>query len=1188
MPARHWRKHRRRLPGAIAELSVHQFELEMLRKAQVTLVESRDRYLNLYEFAPIGYLMLTQDAIVSEVNFTGANMLGVERKELLNHRFSQIVAPEDRECWHRHFILALKHIEWQSCELLLQRGDGSRFFARLDCRHMEVGGESSVHIALSNITERRQSEIALKESELRFRMLFRTAGDGLHIMDVYGNLLQASDSFCRMLGYSQDEILGMNVLQWDALLPSDTRFEEKVNSIPEEGLVLETRHRCKDGHAIDVEIYCTAVSIQGEKFVYASSRDITERKRIEAERLAHIRFFESMDRVNRVIQGAKDIEQMMSEALDVVFSIFDCDRVFLMYPCDPEATSWRVPMECTRPEYPGVRDLGLVMPMDEEVAKIQRILLDADAPVKFGPGTGHPLAEHLGVKCFMSMALHPKEGKPWNFGLHQCSYARVWTADEERLFQEIGRRLTDGLSSLLAYRNLRTSEQKFRTLVESIPNLIVRYDSDLRRIYVNPAWEEASNLSAEEVVNVAAADTPRVPQPVVNEYLKKLQKVLQTGTNQAIEFAWVNARGETLYLDYVIVPEFDPDGKIVSVLAVGNDITERKHMEKMLVAREREFRTLAENAPDNIARYDREGRIVYVNPQLETTLGISAAELLGKTPNETCPDGGYDNLEVAIRRVIDTAQNADYYFALPDTGEGERYHHLRITPERNEHGKVDGVLAIGRDITESKRALRALQSEIEKSRAILRNASDGIHILDADANIVEVSDSFCSMLGYRREEMIGMNVSQWDGELPYGERLKIIRRRIAQKSRNQFDTRHRRNDGTIFDVEISSFPLELDGKPVLFCSSRDISERKENELIQCQLSEQLRQYTDTISDLYDHAPCGYHSLDKDGKFLHINETELNWLGYARYEIVGKKGLVDLLTPDSIPIFQQTFSHFKEVGEEHDFELSLVRKDGTKLPVLISSSAVYDADGTYIMGRSTVYDMTERIKMEQERIDYLKRMEEASRHLVTTQENTRRYLSSELHDRTSPNLAAISINLDIIAAEMTQEHLLDLAERLEDTRALIVDTTESIREFVADMRPPLLDYAGLAAAIESHVQQFTRRTGIRLKFDCINCEERFNPELESLLFRIFQEALTNCAKHSHAKFVKATLSNAAYLIRLAITDDGVGFDPAQLGRGVRIGLGLLNMRELAEVAGGKIVIDSVPGKGTSIAVEISLH
>ena len=181
-----------------------------------------------------------------------------------------------------------------------------------------------------------------------------------------------------------------------------------------------------------------------------------------------------MDHVNRAIQGTSDLQQMMDDTLDIVLSIFECDRAFLLHPCDPDASSWNTPTERTRPEYPGLLALGIdKVPMDAEIARKFRTLLDTDGPVKFGLGAAHPLpvevSERFGIKSIMSMALYPKMGKPWEFGIHQCSSARVWTEEDERLLREIGRRISDALTSFLAYRNLQESEERYRMVFENSP-----------------------------------------------------------------------------------------------------------------------------------------------------------------------------------------------------------------------------------------------------------------------------------------------------------------------------------------------------------------------------------------------------------------------------------------------------------------------------------------------------------------------------------------------------------------------------------------------------------------------------------------------------------------------------------------------------------------------------------------------
>jgi PAS domain S-box-containing protein len=139
---------------------------------------------------------------------------------------------------------------------------------------------------------------------------------------------------------------------------------------------------------------------------------------------------------------------------------------------------------------------------------------------------------------------------------------------------------------------------------------------------------------------------------------------------------------------------------------------------------------------------------------------------------------------------------------------------------------------------------------------------------------------------------------------------------------------------------------------------REFRQRKEAEL-------RARRYAEQVEDLYNNAPCGYHSLDSDGVIVQINDTELAWLGYARDELVGRKRFADLLTPSGRAQFESNFVQFKRGGVAHDLEYELVRNDGSTLPVALSASLVRDEAGGYVMSRSTVFDITERRRANQE-------------------------------------------------------------------------------------------------------------------------------------------------------------------------------------------------------------------------------
>jgi PAS domain S-box-containing protein len=297
--------------------------------------------------------------------------------------------------------------------------------------------------------------------------------EAAYLIDEQARFLYVNDESCRVLGYGRDELLALGVADVDPDFPLERWIEHWAELKNRRSLSFEERHKTKDGRIFPVEISANYLEYDGQGYNLALVRDITERKQAEEERSLNLRYFESMDKVNRAIQGASGLEGMLSDLLDAVLNIFDCDRAFLMYPCDPEAASWSVPVERTKPEYPGVLELGINVPMSAQVAQTLRILLEADGPIQFGPGTEHPLpadaSERFGFKCFMSMAVRPKTGSPWQFGLHQCSRVRNWAAEEERLFQAIARRLADGLSTMLVYRDLLESEQRYRLVFENSP-----------------------------------------------------------------------------------------------------------------------------------------------------------------------------------------------------------------------------------------------------------------------------------------------------------------------------------------------------------------------------------------------------------------------------------------------------------------------------------------------------------------------------------------------------------------------------------------------------------------------------------------------------------------------------------------------------------------------------------------------
>ncbi len=267
-------------------------------------------------------------------------------------------------------------------------------------------------------------------------------------------------------------------------------------------------------------------------------------------------------------------------------------------------------------------------------------------------------------------------------------------------------------------------------------------------------------------------------------------------------------------------------------------------------------------------------------------------------------------------------------------------------------------LTIAHDMSERHLQEEALRRESERNQALLHNASDGIHILDRAGNVIEASDSFCAMLGYTREEVIGMNVGQWDAALDVEQRTLRLAEQFSTTERSQFETRHRHKDGSIFDVEVSGQPLELDGQPVLFNSSRDITERKRIEARLKENEERFRALFEASRDaIYLH----------DGPtIIDCNPAALTLLGYTdRSEIVGKtpgnRGTYDPGDPRDADMRAAERIKSALAGDPQHFEWSARKTDGAEVVLDVHLTRVDIGGRPHV--QAIARDITERKKAE---------------------------------------------------------------------------------------------------------------------------------------------------------------------------------------------------------------------------------
>lgn len=245
--------------------------------------------------------------------------------------------------------------------------------------------------------------------------------------------------------------------------------------------------------------------------------------------------------------------------------------------------------------------------------------------------------------------------------------------------------------------------------------------------------------------------------------------------------------------------------------------------------------------------------------------------------------------------------------------------------------------------------LRALRRETRREQALLRIVGDGIHVVDQHGRLVQMSESFAQMLRSTPERLLGRHIGDWDVNQTR-ERIDAWLASLKDGDRQLVEVQHRRDDGTIIDVELQLNATEIDGDLMVFGSSRDVTDRKR---LQASLEESVRR----ANDLYENAPCGYHSVNSGGVIIHANKTMLCWLGCTADEVIGRARLTDFLDDEGRAVFAEKFPRLT-AGEMLDgVEFRLVPPKATPRFLRATVTAVLDDDGKFVMSRSSTQDVS---------------------------------------------------------------------------------------------------------------------------------------------------------------------------------------------------------------------------------------
>jgi len=585
----------------------------------------------------------------------------------------------------------------------------------------------------------------------RFKTISDSAEQGNVIVDPGGKIVYINDYFARKHGYTPDELPGRNLSIFHTAKQMET--VDKINrSMARNGRYgpLEVEHVHKDGTEFTMLMNAIALNDRNGKTEYfaASAIDIESWKQAEKNRALHLEFLQNLDLINTVIQTSTDLETMMSNAMKTVLKIFGTDRAWLLYPCDPDADSWSVPMECTSPKYPGALAQGEEFPMTEEHRALCKRALEANDVIAVNEETDDKLNS---VQSQMHIAIHPRTGSSWLFGLHQCSHTRDWTGEEIDLFRQIAHRLSDALSSMLLFRNLQESEEGFQSLANASMEAIF-FTKDGICLEANQVavemfgWKDRSEFIGGFGTEVIAPESHDI-----------VRKNMLGGIMEPYEAVGIRKNGSKFPISIRAKTIPYKNRGLVRATAI-MDITHEKAAEKLLIAEKEKTLNYMELANVMFIAMNKEGTVTLANRKACEILGWEKEDIIGKNWFD-------DFLPVHLRKTV---KNVARQIMQGDLEPVETYEnpiltkngHERLiswhnTTLRNEAGEITGHLSAGEDIT----SRRQTEEKLLLGDRILETSQDHISVVGSDYTYHYVNRAYTDAHGMPASQIIGVNVA---------------------------------------------------------------------------------------------------------------------------------------------------------------------------------------------------------------------------------------------------------------------------------------------------------------------------------------------------------------------------------------------------------------------------------------------
>jgi len=985
------------------------------------------------------------------------------------------------------------------------------------------------------ITERKKAEEALQRSEAMFKGIFSQAPVGIELYDAEGNLINANQECLNIFGVmSVEDVKGFKLFE-NPNISEEAKFKLR-NGLPinyesefdfEVVKKLNLYKTIRSGKCfLLVQITPYSLSDSGVRGFVAHTQDITERK-LADQALRHSEY---------LLRESQKVAQIGYYELDVASGTWTSSRI-----------------------------LDNIFGIDDKYSK----------NVKGWGEIIHPNSREEMLIYFTENVLkqHQKFDKEYRI-IRKNNGEELWVHGIGELeldsngnpVKMIGT-IQDITRQKRSEEALQRSKERYRSLYQKTPAMLHSIDQNGCLTNVSKYWLKKMGYKLDEVLGRHSTDfmTEESRRYAIEEVLPKFY---ETGSCRDVPYQYVTKNGEIIDALLSAITENDEKGELSHSLSVIVDVTDRKKAEASLKQSEARLRQVIDLVPHYIFAKDQKGRFILANLASAKSMGTTPEEIIGKTELEIAPVK--KEVKEFIKDDAEVISSGKLKF-IPEGRftdvEGKLHYLQTIKIPFTASGTDDpSVLGVSVDITERKKAEEALRESEERFSRLSDAAFEGIVISDG-GKIIDVNNQLAKILGYKPEEIIGKTAIQFVAP----ESRELVMNKIKSGTEGSYEHFALKKDGSVFPVEVQAKTLPYEGRSFRVTAIRDITERKKAE-------EEIRKLSHSV----EQSPAIVIITDTDGNMEYVNPKFEEVTGYTANEVIGKNPRILKSGKTSAEEYEILWKTIISGGEWHG-EFHNKKKNGELYWESASITAIKDMQGQNTHFIAIKEDITGRKEMDKKLRESHNRLRSFAERLQMIREEERATIAREIHDDLGQSLTALKMDI----SWMKNNPDIDIktqTDKLDMMLDLTNSTIQTVKRIATELRPGILDDLGLVPAIQWQAAEFQNRFNIQCNTSINKSDVIIKDEISIAVFRIFQETLTNVARHSGATKVDVNLNfyDDNKLI-MDIVDNGVGIEQEKIYSSKS--LGLFGMRERVNILKGSVEIISEPGKGTKLSVSI---